>query len=225
MIIKTDPTIRSLHGKFPKSNLIMQGPNNKFFTHAKSYAKPKTASVIAHQSLFKAESTAIFNCLKNSSTEFKNDLKLYASIYNKLFSKEDKLSIPYHNFFTTLCYASQKSKGYDLTDLTVDNFYYKTYCTGTIKCIIAEGYLNNLPAAYFISNNFSHDISSGEVVACGPPPPPSEEFSGDFYVLTEIITPPARSLTPSEFLTQIEIFTPNVQNPTSSDFSCNIEID
>ena len=204
MIIKTDPTIRTMQGKFPKSNLIMQNLFGKFHTHAKSYAKPKTSSVTAHQAIFKAESVAIFNCLKNSSEEFKNDLKLYASIFNKLFSKEDKLPMPYHNFFTALCYASQKSKGYDLTDLTIDNFGMKIDCTPTIKCMIKEGYLHNLPDAYFIDNNFMHEIISGDVIYCSPPS--STERSNFHSFITVSVDP--TSTQKSEFQSSYEFFIP-----------------
>jgi hypothetical protein len=169
MKIKTDPTIRSLHGKFPKSSLIMQSLHGKRCTHAKSFAVPNTAKVRSRQSVFSNESRAIYQVLISSSPEFLADLQLYTSIFNSIHVPDTKLPIPYQNIFSMLCYSAQKITNFDLTTLNIDNFEDLIDCIPTIKCCISSGYLRPIGEGFYTNSNFMHDILTGSVVYCESP--------------------------------------------------------
>lgn len=169
MIIKTDPTIRSLQGKFPKSSLIMQNLFGKRHTSAKSYAVPTSESVRSHQSLFSIETGRISDLLKSVSPEFLIDLKEYTSIFNLLHVSDNKLPIPYQNIFSMLCYAAQKSTGFDLSMLNADSHADLFVCVTTIKCFIACGYIPPIGNSYYVGFAFMHDLLSGSVLYCSNP--------------------------------------------------------
>ena len=182
MKIKTDPTIRSLHGKFPKSNLIMQGPNNKNFTLAKSYAKPKTQSVVNHQAVFKSESVSIYNTVKNSHELFKNDLAIYTFAFNRTHVQDDKLPLVAHSIFTMLCYLSQKVNSFDLSTLTVNNFDDLVNTSPTIMHCINLGFIPHIPKSYFSGYDLMHSIVDGSVIF---PSIPDQNFNSSVVSILE----------------------------------------
>jgi len=169
MKIYPDPTIRTLQGKFPKSTLIMQSSNGKHHTHAKAYSIPKSENVQSHQSIFGIESRAIYQVLVSSAPEFLADLQLYTSIFNSIHVPDDKLPIPYQNIFSMLCYSAQKISGFNLSNLTLENFPVLVQCIPTIKCFITSGYLRSIGTSFYSNHNFMHNLITGSVNYCENP--------------------------------------------------------
>ena len=193
MRIKTDPTIRTLQGKFPKSSLIMQNLSGKRFTSAKAYAVPSSANVQAHQSKFKTEAGKIYNVLSSCAPAFLSDLQLYTSLFNQYHVPDNKLPIPYQNIFSIICYAAQKATSFDLTTLNGRNFYMLVDCQPTIKCFIAAGYIPSVGTKVYAFNSLMHHYTTGDVVYCENPDLPITSEITSFY---EVL------FTPEEYITQ-----------------------
>jgi len=169
MKIKTDPTIRSFKGKFPKSNLIMQNNSGKNFCSAKHYAAPNTANVTAHQSKFSADNQSIFSILRSAHEDFIADLKIYCSLYNTHMISDEQLGIPYQNVFTKLCYSISSLCSIELQELNTENFEETVDCIPTVECLIINGYLPSVPLNNLEMYDLRHHIFSGKGLCCISP--------------------------------------------------------
>lgn len=218
MIIKTDPTIRTMQGKFPKSNLIMQNLFGKFHTHAKSYAKPKTANVKQHQSVFSSESKAIFNTFKSASEAFISDLNIYTFAFNRTHVHDDKLPLVSHSIFTALCYKAYKQTSFDLTTLTINNFADLIGTQPTIQFCIDAGFLYHIPDSFYSCFNLQHSIIDGSIIYPSIPDITTSEL---FLSLIELSTTPGVTKT-TDFISVITIIgkiIENVDNSVSTTYS------